>query len=345
MAVVATACGSGDDSATDAPAETDAPAATADDWRNEIVALAQEEGKITAYVDWGASQYEVIIEGFEAKYGIEVEIIRDLYRNIGPAIDIELETGNGIADVIVFAGAGIEQFEAYADAGHFLEPIGPAFDGRTAYDTDAFVKPGGFFNVGGVFSGWGWNTDVWPDGISGWDDYLDPGLAGGKIGVQPPTASVNAEWWMWVESQASEGWLEKFSAQDPIIYESAVPMNEGMISTEIFVALRAYGVLVNPAIEAGAPLAFGVVDPAEGGTIDGGFFWSGVLSTAPHPNAAWLFEDYVLSEEGQIVWTSDSASVIPGVGAVQVKDIYENPPLTEEEHAAYVEKWNALFVG
>ena len=54
---------------------------------------------------------------------------------------------------------------------------------------------------------------------------------------------------------------------------------------------------VLPLIEAGSPVK--MVRPKEGAYLTGDPFVFSVIKGAPHPNAAWLFANWVMSKEGQ----------------------------------------------
>jgi iron(III) transport system substrate-binding protein len=70
---------------------------------------------------------------------------------------------------------------------------------------------------------------------------------------------------------------------------------------EIPLAIDIYAYSVERARKSGAPMNFHVVEPAIVHTITGG-----ISKNAPHPNAAKLFMDYLLSEEGQKTYLSES---------------------------------------
>jgi iron(III) transport system substrate-binding protein len=288
------------------------------------------------YTDWGTQQYQSAVDAFQKKYGIKVTVVRDVYANLGPKIDVELQSGQGIADAIVFSTP--EPFTKYDAAGNLLKPVGPAFQGKTQYDAGSYVE-GNAFQVGGVTSSFVWNTDSLKSGVHSWADFLDPKLANGKIGVQPPNSENNAEWWMTAEKGAGPDWLAKLAAQKPHIYDSAVPEDQAIVSGEIFATPRGFPVLANADKAKGAPVD--LVNPPT--PVAGTRHRGAVLKTAKHPNAAWLWFDYVLSPEGQKFINADGSSVIPGVGQAQNKDIPAPLNLTQQQVNDYAAKWNSLF--
>ena len=62
----------------------------------------------------------------------------------------------------------------------------------------------------------GWNTDDVPDGLTDYPDLLDPELAGGRIGViDPAIGPAVVDFWLWVEENYGEEYLEQLAAQEP----------------------------------------------------------------------------------------------------------------------------------
>ena len=71
-----------------------------------------------------------------------------------------------------------------------------------------------------------------------------------------------------------------------------------------------------------------------------------VLSSAPHPNAAQVLADFMVSPQGQQAVGTGTASALPVEGAIadaqQIPDL--DPKLqTADAVTAYQEKWEAIF--
>jgi iron(III) transport system substrate-binding protein len=91
----------------------------------------------------------------------------------------------------------------------------------------------------------------------------------------------------------------------------------------------------------GAPVAWKIPDTAWGAR-----FFGGIVDSAPHPNAAQLFANYLVTKEGQTANVfNESVSVlpdIPGTGA-PITAIRRAPSYTPEEVTAYQDEWRQLF--
>jgi iron(III) transport system substrate-binding protein len=185
----------------------------------------------------------------------------------------------------------------------------------------------------------GWNTEQFPDGIDNYPDLLDPALKG-KIGVPEPGAQSFVDFYLYLEENYGEDFVEDLAAQEPRIYPSSLPMAEALSSGELAAAT-----FVQPLVdekEAGAPVDSGLADEAWGAR-----FFGLILETAPNPCAAQLLADFLITTEGQEAVARKAASVLPDIeGAVTTVDQVREQDLevlTPEFVAEYQQKWNELF--
>lgn len=346
MALIVAACG-GDDSDVEAesadPPEasgSDAGAGGADAAYEDLVAAATEEGTVTVYSSQGLDALNEFKAGFEAKYpGITVEVVRGIDTDLSSRVETEYQTGGGPD---LYVSASQPWVEDHAGQGWFAEPASPELTGQGDYDAEQYVHDGGFFEVGAAVLTFAWNTGE-VDGLTGYEDLLDPELQGGKIGVIEPAAPSIVDFYLWLEETFGEDYVEDLAAQDPRIYPSSLPMGEALISGEIFAASFGAPVQLEPAKQAGAPVDYGI--DAEGAW--GARYFGMVLQTAKSPNAAQLLADYMVTAEGQRLVVGVASSILPDIEgtlltneSVRKQDL---AALTAEKVAAYQEKWNSLF--
>ena len=299
---------------------------------------AAEEGKVTIYSSQGLDQLNDLADRFEKKYpDVSVEVVRGTDTDLSPRVEAEHQTGKGAADIFVTASQG--WVEGYADQGWFVEPIGPNFE-SSEYDADTYLHEGGHFEVSAAILTFGWNTDEYPDGIEDYPDLLDPELKGGKIGVPEPGAQSFVDFYLYLEENYGEDFVEDLAAQEPRIYPSSLPMAEALSSGELAAATFVQ-VLVDEK-EAGAPVESGLADEAWGAR-----FFGLILETAPNPCAAQLLADFLITTDGQEAIARKAASVLPDIeGAVTTVDQVREQDLdvlTPEFVAEYQQKWNELF--
>ncbi|MET0460949.1 MAG: extracellular solute-binding protein [Ilumatobacteraceae bacterium] len=320
-----------------ADADTPAPAGVSDAEWDEIVTAAQEEGKVTIYSSQGLTQLEDLAGRFEEEYGIELEVVRDIDSALIPKVEAEQTTGSGIADVIAQASAAWS--EQRGAEGWFVAPVGPAFDDPD-YDRAANMSDLGFFTSSAAVLTFGWNTDQYPAGLTDYSDLLDPELAGGRIGVIEPSAPSIVDFWLYLEENYGEDFVTQLAAQDPKIYPSSLPMAQALTSGEISAA--SFVQVQVDEKEQGAPVDSGLADQ-----VWGARFNTSILNTAPHPNAAQVLSNYLVTVPGQEAIARKAASVLPDItGATTTVDkvrVQDLDVLTPEFVAEYQAKWNDLF--
>ena len=321
-----------------ASAATTAGAASSAEW-DAIVAKAKNEGKVTIYSSQGLDVLNDLAAKFKAKYGITLEVVRGIDSELIPKVDAEIKTGNHVADIFAFANQqwGVDN----APKSVFVAPTGPAFN-DPAYAKASLVSADGtmFVTTAAVFA-YGWNTDRQSKGLTGYADLLDPSLSGGKVGViDVHTSPVLVDFYQYLEAQNGPDFLTKLAAQKPKIYPSALPIGQALTSGEI-----AASVYTTPLVDEkakGAPVDFGVPAKAWGAR-----FYDVALKGSPHPNAAMVLANFMISQEGQAALARKSASVLPGTpGAVTTVDKVAPQDLTKltpDVVAAYQAKWDQMF--
>lgn len=351
LALVAAACGDdGDDDATattQGPTETtaasDGGGSDADAALAELVAAAQEEGSVTVYSSQGLDQLNALGAAFEDEYGISVEVVRGTDGDNVPRIETELATNTSGADLVVTAGQLF--MEAQAEAGNWVDPTAsPQLAGLADYDADQYMHEGNFFEVGAAVLTFAWNTNDVPEGLSDYEDLLDPALGGGRIAViDPAVAPVIVDFYLFLEESFGEDFITALAAQEPRIYPSALPIGEALTSGEVSATPYAAPVQLAPAAANGAPVDFGISEAGAWGAR----YFGAIPKSSDSPNAAALLADFMVTARGQELVQGASGSVladIPGTlvtnDRIRVTDLAATAP---DAAAAFVEEWNRMF--
>ncbi|MGH3391127.1 MAG: extracellular solute-binding protein [Actinomadura sp.] len=251
-------------------------------------------------------QLQALKSSFEKKYPkIKLTYVRGGGDEGLPKVEAEARTGRGIADVAV--SASLSWMETHTRL--FEAPRGPAF-GAPGYDRAENLATGTYYVISGAVLTYGWNTDLFPQGIRAWRDLFSPELAGGKIGVISPDTPARVDFYNYLTETQGADFLDRLAAQKPRIYPSALPVAAALTSGEI-----AAGVFVEPLTDeksSGAPVDWGLARPAWGNR-----FYSVNLKSAPHPNAAQVLADFMVTAQGQQAVARNAASVLDDVpGAV-----------------------------
>jgi iron(III) transport system substrate-binding protein len=304
--------------ATESSSGSSGDAAEVEAMRADLAAAAVEEGKVTFYTSLPPEGLAAIETAFEAKYpDVDLEVIRMNSPDISATVDVELDTGQGIADFVQLND--YQWVHARGAEGKFVPATAsPAIAGLDEYDADRFAYPEGYFQLSGTVLALAWNTEELPDGLAEFEDLLDPSLQGGKVGIQDPAlGGVAADYFYWNEQKFGADFLEALAEQQPAKYRSTTQITEALGSGELWATNAANPSQLIAAQAEGAPVDYML--PASGAY--GVPHWGLIPTTASHPNAAALLGDFLVSREGQSTYTAGLSSVLPGIeGALTTND-------------------------
>jgi iron(III) transport system substrate-binding protein len=305
-ALLISACGSDDDSATDTAGDTGAETEqdTSDDAGDEPDSQTDgADGSLTVYSGRSEELVGPIIEQFEAETGIEVAVsYGDTAEKAAQILD---EGPNSPADV--FFGQDAGALGALSAAGVFA-PLSEEQLG--AVDDEYRSAEGDWVGVSGrarvvVYNTDNLSEDDLPDTIAG---LTDPEWQG-RIGWAPTNGSFQA----FVTAlrviegdDAARDWLEGMEQNDTQSYEGNGPIVDAVASGEIDAGLvNHYYLYPRLAEQPDLPAAnkfYGDGDPGALVNVAG----AGILSTSQNPEAAAAFIDYLLSEAGQTYFVDET---------------------------------------
>lgn len=308
---------------------------TGSEWQ-KIVDAAKSEGGVTIYSAQGLKQLNDVGARFKAKYGIEVQVVRAVESDLFPKVDIEHETGKGIADILVTSS--LPTLLVQEKKGYMVPVVGPSFD-NPDYDRAKRMPNGTYFEISGAILTFSWNTDLYPKGIKDFGDIIDPALEG-KIGIPMAKTTSQVNYYLNLTENYGADYLERLAKLKPRAYVGALPQGQAVASGEISVALSSEPLIDEK--ELGAPVDWGLPSHLVGSLFNGM-----VLKSAPHPNAAQLLADFLVTPEGQEAISRKAASALPNIaGAIMTTDKIQKQDmnkLTPEFVAAFGEKWKKLF--
>ncbi len=193
-----------------------------------------------------------------------------------------------------------------------------------------------------------WNTELVKNPPKTWMDLIKPEYGNGQIG-QVIGASGGTTWTriMFERQVLGEDYWAKQAATKPKLLPSGAPLSDAIVRGEIMIA----------------PLLTSIVLPKkrDGAPIDGVFapegipiipFGSGVAKTARSPNAARLWMDWVLSDEGQIQSIKDQGNMTALKNPPMLPEGYDpkrhklwTPDFAQFQalHAEWLEAWNKTY--
>jgi putative spermidine/putrescine transport system substrate-binding protein len=310
LALMIVACNGGGDepaeevAATEAPAEEAMPEEMSE--MDTLIAAAQEEGMLTTIAlphDW--CNYGGVIEGFKAKYGLDVN---ELDPDAGSADELEAikanqgNTGPQAPDVIDVGFAFGPQAKD--------ESLIQAYKVSTWDSIPADAKDADRYWYGDYYGvlAFAVNTDLVSTIPNDWPDLLNADYAGQVALAGDPRASNQAIQSVFASGLANGGSLDDAnpglqffkSLNDagnfvPVIAETGT-LAQG--ETPIVVQWDYNALAARDSLDGNPPIE--VIVPASG--VFAGVYVQAISAYAPHPNAAKLWMEFLYSDEGQLLW-------------------------------------------
>jgi iron(III) transport system substrate-binding protein len=286
----------------------------------KLIPLAKKEGALVSLISlFQDKTTRALEEGFRKRYGLGDDFkYTNIRKGTGPSIGMaraELKAGRFTFDVIMTAGAGF--FHGAAKAGAFMK-----LDSGQWKHHEANAKKAGalfeypYFVVGSSYT----FQPVWNAScpgmenvdITSYEDVLDPKFKGKTI-VSDVTKSSSYSFTTLGLEQAGfdvKGMWKKLKAQDPLVAFRTEPKMQMVINCERPIDMWNLVGRAFQAIEKEPSLA----KKLRWGTYKEGQVLLNrqlaAMKGAPHPNAAKLFVEFLLSEEGLDIISEREASVI-----------------------------------
>jgi iron(III) transport system substrate-binding protein len=259
------------------------------DRAERLVSQAKREGSLVLYSTMTLEDANPLLAAFEKKYGIRVSMWRGVNQKLVQRSLAEARAGQHAVDVYEGSGPGLEILHREGLLEKFYSP---AF---ADIPPEAFPRHGYYAPDNLLFTVMGYNTRlVKPEDVPrSYEDLLQPKWSG-KLGIE----ASNVAWFAAVAKAMGEekglAYFQKLAAMRPQVRNGHTLMAELVAAGEIPLVLTLYNQAVDKMKEKGAPIDWRPLPPAFG-RADG----IAVAKRAPHPHAALLLADFVLSPEGQ----------------------------------------------
>src|SRR3982075_4072766 len=260
----------------------------------QLIEAAKKEAKVVVYSAMDLPVGEKLGKAFEAQYpGIAVQIERSGSERLFQRIDQEFASGIRAADIV-----------NSSDASHFItwkknSWLAPFVTEDVAqHFLPEYRDPDGMFATSRIWlSSIAYNTNlVKPeDAPKSYADLLDPKWAGKMVKGHPAYSGTIMTATFQLVRELGWDYLEKLSKQRVMQVQSSTdpPKKLSLCERAVMADGNEYGIVLLK--EAGQPVE--PVYPIEGTpTISGP---TGIFATAPHPNAARLFQAWLHTRETQ----------------------------------------------
>jgi iron(III) transport system substrate-binding protein len=280
-----------------------------EEWK-KIVEAAKKEGKIVAGGPPTAVLRQKYKETFEKKFGLELELLSAPGpQNAGRAA-AEFKAGVSYFDVLHGGSGTLEPlmyenmlalFSDYMILEEVKDPRqwwgGHAWEdnvktNRFIYSFTADFSTPPFYNA----------ELLKPADISSYDDLLNPKWKG-KIGFfEPRIPSAGQGLWGFLMKIKGKEFLQKLAEQNLFISRDGKQLADGLAKGTLVIGLGLSQRFVDPYVNAGLPIK-PLLSIKEGLGGSNGFGTVAVMKNAPHPNAAKVYINWLLSKEGQDLYS------------------------------------------
>lgn len=290
---------------TPTPLATPAAATTDDAWA-KIVAAAKKEGTVTIYsTGFVADVGQRITADFLKDTGIRTEILAANGGTLLQRILVEQSMKSQVADVFNIGGAGSTSDLILRGGADRIANDLPVLRDKSVFKVDPIYSPGGEGIVWILaYSGVNINTNLIKpaDYPKSYKDFLDPKWKG-KILTSDPLTTGGAAPFYYVPRFYKVTDLDYYRqiAKNDVKIWGGNPREGAMMVArgEYYMEVGNSTDTVGPIMGAGAPLK--TLPLVEGVTGQLGNIV--VAKGAPHPNAARVFTNWLLSVEGQRTYT------------------------------------------
>src|SRR5581483_3779934 len=272
------------------------------EWQRTLTA-ARKEGKVVPSTPPGAELRNASKARFERRFRIELERGTGRGGSSAKKIADEYSAGLRLTDVHTGGSSPI----IYTLAG-MLDPVEsqfilPEVSGarqwwgghmyvdkakRYGYSFLAFVQDAVWYNA----------SLAKPDEVRSYDDFLNPKWKG-KIGYSDPRRGGAGQGnWNFLWKTKGEEYLKKLVQQNPVIMSEERPLAEALAKGSLAVTIGLDIDNFMPFVKAGIPvkplpqMKDGIYPVTGSGVL-------AVMKNPPHPNAAKVFVNWLLSKDGQ----------------------------------------------
>ena len=262
----------------------------------DVIEGAKKEGEVVWYGGGSSEIDEIIGKNFSKKYPfLQAKKFRIQSQKLLVRFEAESKAGKHVADIVRTTDWYIDIFKK---KGLLLKYESPE---RNAFPNELKDRDGYYTALYNLVHAAAYNTKLVPkeDLPRSYDDLLDPKWKG-RLALE----DASYVWFVNLlkimgESQGIE-YMKKLARQNVNLRSGTTLLTNLVAAGEIPLAIDTYADGIVRAKRSGAPVDFHLIEPTIVHTVTGG-----ISKNAPHPNAAKLFMDYLLSEEGQKTYLAE----------------------------------------
>lgn len=281
-----------------------------EDWQvkwDKVLQGAKKEGKVVIYGPAGGEIRMALVKAMNDKYGITVDYLGATGPEVAAKILSERRGGLRIPDVLI--GASSPVITSLKPSGHLdrLEPVlilPEVTDPRVWWENKLpWVDKERYMLAFGakVTPPFAINKEiVKPDEVKSLRNLLEPKWKG-KMVMHDPTIYGSGQFFVAPQAEMMGiDFLRQLAAQEPVILRDKRLLADWIAKGRYPIGIAAARE-VEELIDAGAPLQWVLTN--EQTHVTGGAAFLSLPNEAPHPNASSLFINWLLTREGQDVYS------------------------------------------
>lgn len=302
-----------------------------------ILEKARQEGLIVLYTSLAPSESIPLTQAFEKKYAIKVELWRSNSEKVTQRTITEARARRFSVDVVETIGTDLEKMSREKIFSEFHSPhladLTPA----------AIPSHRQWFPDRLSYLGVAYNTTLVrkEDLPATYEGFLVPKWKG-RIGIE----ASDIVWLagivkFWGQDRGMQ-FFNRLAEMKPDVRTGHTLLTKLVVAGEVPVGLTVYSSGAESSRRTGAPIDWIPIEPVVGQALG-----IGLAKQAPHPHAALLFADFVLSPEGQELFNSlgrppANLKVKTGLGNFDYTMV--DPAVELDENPKWEKVWNNLFL-
>jgi iron(III) transport system substrate-binding protein len=304
----------------------------------KLLENAKKEGTVSVYTSLAPTEAKPLVEAFEAKYGIKVEMWRGQSEGVVQRVLTEARGKRHAVDVVETNGPEMESLArenvlSEFHSPHFADIPADIFPKHRQWAPDRL----NFYVVA-----YNTNKVKREDIPKTYEGFLDPKWKG-RISLE-----ANDSEWMggvvntWGQARGMD-FFRKLSETKPALRKGHILLLQLVASGEVDVALGAYYANAASTKQRGGPVEWAAVEPVIARPQG-----IGVARNAPHPHAALLFADFMLSPQAQGMLGAmgrGPASRAAKADTTSLKYVMSQPSVILDENDKWLQLWEKMFMG
>ena len=313
----------------------------------QLYEAAKKEGKLTWYIaQYSTKQSEDHAQHFSKRYpGVTVDVIRTTGQVAYARLTQDLRAKAAQCDV--FSGTDIGHYVTLKKDKQLLQYV-PENHAKLRPAYKNLDKDGYYFTTSANPTVMIYNTKLVKkeDAPKNWPDLYDPKWVNQIAVAHPGFSGSMGSWTVMMDKLYGWEFFDKLKKNNPLVGRSLLDPPTTINAGERAVGISSMTTATKLSLD-GNPIA--IVYPTDGVKLT--LSATGILANAPHPNAAKLFANFLLSSENSVVlvgWGGQPlhSEVAPPKGVPSIDEMKVGP-LTEEEVVARVpdaiERWRDTF--